>query len=574
MKTRKTQSPAKASPGFSLKPWHVAVGVLVALLVLFEVYGPALNGVFVFDDESLPFYSRDFGARPLIPAITGVRPFLMFTFWLNHQISGLEPYGYHLLNFLFHFASGVLVFFICRKVLEWAGVAGARRELLAAFAGCLFLFHPIQTESVAYIASRSENLSILFCYAAFALFLYRQAQAVSWPVVAGVLVLFAAAASTKEHTIVLPAVLLLTDYYWNPGFSFEGARKNWRLYGTMAVVGAAGVYSVWNLLRTAPTAGFGVKDLPWNHYLYTQWRALWIYFRLLVFPAGQNADYRYPVSHTPFEPGTLIGLAGLLVLVGLAIRFQHRLPLASYGFLAALLLFAPTSSVIPIRDVVAERRVYLPMIGLLFVALEFLRRWKLDLRRMAAVLTAILLVCAVLTYQRNKVWAGPVPLWEDVLAKSPENSRAHFQLALGYYEDGRCQESVRHYKTAERLGEREHRLYVDWALADDCLGRFDDALAKIKRAIEIEKTAHAYALMGMIYAKQNRRDEAMAALDEAGRIDAGYDMTYAYRGNLLVLANDFAGAAAQYRHALDLDPNNQLARNGLARVQAALGGTR
>jgi tetratricopeptide (TPR) repeat protein len=193
---------------------------------------------------------------------------------------------------------------------------------------------------------------------------------------------------------------------------------------------------------------------------------------------------------------------------------------------------------------------------------------------MAAVLTAILLVCAVLTYQRNKVWAGPVPLWEDVLAKSPENSRAHFQLALGYYEDGRCQESVRHYKTAERLGEREHRLYVDWALADDCLGRFDDALARIKRAIEIEKTAHAYALMGMIYAKQNRRDEAMAALDEAGRIDAGYDMTYAYRGNLLVLANDFAGAAAQYRHALDLDPNNQLARNGLARVQAALGGTR
>jgi tetratricopeptide (TPR) repeat protein len=78
----------------------------------------------------------------------------------------------------------------------------------------------------------------------------------------------------------------------------------------------------------------------------------------------------------------------------------------------------------------------------------------------------------------------------------------------------------------------------------------------------------------MIYAKENRREEAMAALDEAGRIDAGYDMTYAYRGNLLVLANDLAGAAAQYRRALELDPNNQLARNGLARVQAALGAAR
>lgn len=199
MKTRKRARPSSPAPAFSLKFWHFAAGALVALLVVFEVYQPALYGPFLFDDNYLPIYSHGFAERPLIVAIRGVRPFLMFTFWLNHRLSGLEPYSYHVFNVLFHLLNALLVFLIVRRVLTWAGEEGWRRESLAAFAGGLFLLHPVQTESVAYVASRSENLSILFLYSAFALFLYRRSPAISWRETFGVLLLFGAAEIGRAH---------------------------------------------------------------------------------------------------------------------------------------------------------------------------------------------------------------------------------------------------------------------------------------------------------------------------------------------------------------------------------------
>src|SRR5438105_3539524 len=85
--------------------------------------------------------------------------------------------------------------------------------VLAGFAAGLFLLHPLQTESVSYIASRSETLSVFFFLAAFTVFLYRKSNSVSFMTAIAVLALFGGACLSKEHTAVLPALLLLTDYY-------------------------------------------------------------------------------------------------------------------------------------------------------------------------------------------------------------------------------------------------------------------------------------------------------------------------------------------------------------------------
>ncbi|MCL4401576.1 MAG: hypothetical protein M1436_02780, partial [Acidobacteria bacterium] len=223
-------TPSRAAGG--IRWWHWALALAGALIAVLEAYGPALRGPFVFDDQYLPFTDPALADQPLHNWFVGVRPLLMFSFWANFRISQLHPLSYHLFNVLFHFITAVLVFLIGRRLLGWAGTKDATREILAAFAGGLFLLHPVQTESVAYVASRSEALSVMFFYAAFALFLYRRSSAVSWPVAAGVLLLFGAAATTKEHTAVLPALLLLTDWFWapEPGFSpIQRIRRNWRL---------------------------------------------------------------------------------------------------------------------------------------------------------------------------------------------------------------------------------------------------------------------------------------------------------------------------------------------------------
>ena len=132
------------------------------------------------------------------------------------------------------------MFSIVRKILELASKGSLttdarRRTLVAGFCGAIFLLHPVQTEAVAYVAQRSENLSVAIAFAAWACFLYRPNRDIRIP--AGpllVLLLFGAAVGGKEHVAVLPLVILLTDYYWNPGFSFTGIRRNWRLYGILA----------------------------------------------------------------------------------------------------------------------------------------------------------------------------------------------------------------------------------------------------------------------------------------------------------------------------------------------------
>src|SRR5579872_4924469 len=225
----------EVTPAARPRRWLYAAALVTALFVLFDVYWPAVNGQFLLDDTYLPYMLPNYANAPAIVWIKGLRPLLMFSYWLNFQCAdparaGMQDtFGYHFVNVILHFLNGILVFLAVRKVLSWAAVETWLSEVLAIFAGGLFLLHPLQTESVSYVASRSETLSVFFVLAALVVFLYRQGAALGIGRTLAVLALFGAAVLTKEHTAVLPVLLLLTDYYWNPGFSFAGIRRNWRL---------------------------------------------------------------------------------------------------------------------------------------------------------------------------------------------------------------------------------------------------------------------------------------------------------------------------------------------------------
>ncbi len=548
--------------------WPTILAVFTAIFVVFEVYSPVLRGPFLFDDDYLPFRRPDF-PDDLRHWMGGVRPLLMFTYWVNFRISPEDTFFYHVVNVLLHLGAGALVFLILRRVLALAGVPEDRGRLLGAFGAGVFLLHPVQTESVAYVASRSENLSVFLFLAAFAVFLCRRAEAISWLRAGAVLLLFAGALASKEHTLVLPALLLLADYYSNPGFSLQGIRRNWRLYLPMAGGAAAGLAMIWSLLFHADTAGFGVKEIAWYEYFFTECRALFVYLRLLVLPYGQTVDYDFPFSRTLWEHGAVFGLAALVVITGAAWFYRRRWPLASFGWFAFLILMAPTSSVMPIHDPVAERRLYLAMPALLIIAMEPLRRVELN-RRVLAVLAAVLAVSGVLTYNRNQVWRGQIALWEDAVEKAPRKVRPRFQLAYALFAANRCEEALPHYRIAAELEPPRYDLLVDWALAHDCLNQSEEALEKLRRAALLEDSAHVHSLMGMVYAKQSRWQEALKELATAETIDPNYAMTYVYRGGVRLAQGDAAAAVAEYRRALAIEPQNSVAAQALATAQGRL----
>jgi hypothetical protein len=359
---KKSKRPRPAEPGavpqaprrnFTWWPWAAA---LASLLLAFEIYGPALNGPFVLDDLYLPYGDPKSQGLSFLQWVIGSRPMLMASFWLNHHWTGDDPYAYHATNVLLHFLVSVIVALIAMRLLDWAGgVAGsnpggkgAAHPTLGIFAGALFLVHPIQTESVAYVASRSETLSVLFYYAAYCVFLYRRTASITWLRALAVMALFGAAVATKQHTLTLPLLLLLTDLYWahgpnqggsnqggsNQGGSNQGGsnqaslRANRLLYIFLGLTGAAGAWFVWTTIRSANTAGFHVAGFTPLNYFFTECRVVWAYVRMFVLPLGQNADPEVAVSHTLLDSGAIVALAAWVVVVTAAWIYRKRWHLA------------------------------------------------------------------------------------------------------------------------------------------------------------------------------------------------------------------------------------------------------
>ena len=560
------QAPRNPSRAPGPRPlFWLLVGAL--FVVVWFAYSPALHGPFMFDDTVLPFALPSFSA-PLSAWLRGVRPVLMFTYWANSAISGSDTFSYHVVNVLFHCCTALLVFLIVRRLAEWAGVMHARRDLLAGFAAAIFLLHPVQTEAVAYLAGRSEAVSVMLAYAAFAVFLYRPQAGMTWGRAASVLGLFLLALFSKEHIVALPLLLLLTDFWWSPGSELKAIRSNWRLYVPMAAGAAVGVAFFWRIMLLSQSAGFALKDLPWYQYLFTQFRALFVYPRLFLLPVDQDLDWDFPISRTLLDHGSIVGLVALAALVAAAFYYRRRFPLATYGFLAYLVLMSPTSSILPIKDPLAERRLYLSMLGLLLIVVDILSRVKVDRRTLSYTCAAVALLAAFATHARAALWADPVALWEDTVRKSPDKSRTHFQLAVAYTDAQRYDAAIAEFQKTAQIDKPDYNLLVDWGLAYDAMNRPDDAIAKLRQAAALEPTAHVYSQIGMIYAKQRQYPGALEALAFAEKINPAWAPTFNYRAKIRFQQNDYAAAVADYRHALALDPTLADAREELARAEA------
>lgn len=565
-----TRKPARPAAPARWPYWLTALG---AVLLGFWVYQPALHGAFLFDDAALPF-AMPSASAPFLDWIrfSASRPVLYITYWMNSRMSGDDPLSFHVFNVIFHLISTGLVFLIVRRFVEWTWPEAVplRRNLLAGFAAGVFLLHPIQTEAVAYLAGRSDSLSVMLLLAAFAAFLYRPRREISWPVVVAVLGLFGAALLSKQHTIALPGLLLLTDYWWNPGFSWKGVRGNWKLYAVMAAGAVLAVVKYWGLIVSSPSAGFGMKSLTWYQYFFTQCRALFVYLGQFILPIHLDVDWDFPISRTFWDRGAFVGFLALVALVALAWRYRRRFPLATYGFLAFLLLMAPTSSILPIADPVADRRLYISMIGLLLVVVELVARIPVRPKALVTTCGIVLLAAAWATHAHAAIWSDPITLWQATVQKSPNKRRVRFQLASAYYDAGRCDLAIPEYRKAAELEPPNYDLLIDWALAYDQCNQPDDAVAKLREAAKQDSTAHVYSQIGMIYAKRSRWTEALDALAVAQKIDPNYAMTYYYRGGVHLAQNQVIEAIANYRKAVQLDGTYQPALQALATAEARL----
>ena len=529
-----------------------------ALVAGWLAFLPSLSGPFIFDDFGLPFADPRAASMPPSFWIGGVRRMLMASYWLNFALWDQNPLSYHVVNLCLHALATVFVCLCALSLLKAAGIAESRQRILAIFVSGIFLLHPLQTESVDYIAGRSEVLTGVFYFAAFAVFLQALRSEIGFGRVLAILALFGAATLSKEHAVTLPVLLAFTGIYWNES-GRQHIRRGARLYAVLAAGAVVAAAVTFRLLATAASAGFGMKNVRWYQYFLTQCRVVPNYLRLFIVPAGQNADWGLPFDHGLFDHGDVYYLLAICIAIGLAIRYRRRAPLLCYGFLVFLLLLAPTSTVVPIKDAMAERRMYLPIFGLAIAAAGLLASLKLTGRNLTLLVVVVLTLAGALSYRRSEVWTSEVVLWRDVVSKSPANVRAYRALGAALVKANECGEAIRAYQTAVILFRTQPGDEFDMRLplASAYLCSQERAAARaVLHDLSSPEAAKMYDDLGILSAKDGDLQQALRDFNDAIRIDPNNSDAYAHRGLSELAKGDAQAAEGDCRHSLSLNPGN------------------
>jgi hypothetical protein len=536
--------------------------------VLF-LYSPALSGQFIFDDSGLPF-SKATRHAPLPGWISsaGVRPLLIISYWLNYHFWGANPFSYHFVNLIIHCINSGLVFLVLLRLLKIAGWPQQRARVASMIGALVFAIHPLQTESVSYVAGRSESLASLFLLLAYVVFLYRRNESISWVEALLVLVLFGAGMGTKENAVSLAAILVLTDMFWPTPFSIRGVARNWRLYCLMIPGAIVAAGAVFRLLATSKTAGFSLATFKWYQYAFTEARAIFTYIRLAVFPVGQSLDHDYAPSHTIMEHGAIYCMILLAAVVVVSVMLRRRYPLFCFGLLMFLIWLAPTSSIVPLDDALVERRMYLPLVGLILIGCEVGMRLRFSPAAASAVLCLAGLIFGKLCYDRNRLWGEPDKLLELAAANAVHNPRPLLNFTEILIQRNRCDLAPAYLERAELRLPNNYYVNAAWGRTLACLGHFDQALKRLQSAARLNSCSQVYEWMGLVYAQMGESEEAGGALQKAVGLDPNSETAHGSLALWYEKTNDLEKAEREYRIAVSLDRDDLWAREGWMRVHA------
>ncbi|HVU35101.1 MAG TPA: tetratricopeptide repeat protein [Opitutaceae bacterium] len=537
-------------------------------------YANSLRAPFVLDDTQSVIRNPSIRHLADLKAVltpdsgtTAGRPLVNLSFALNYAWSGQAVWSYHLVNVAWHALAAVTLFGLVRRTLARSTDRCRSAALpLAATTAAVWALHPLLTEVVTYVSERSE----LMMGACYLLTLYGLARAANADRPWRWLVLSVAAAwcgfASKEVMVTVPVIALLYDRaYLSESFGDALRRRRW-YYG--------GLVLGWPLLAFLMTAypiagrgvgfGFGAGAAT---YALTEFRALATYLARAVWPAPLVFDYG-PAAYV--KPGQAIVLDGMIVaaLVGAAITAWWKVKRIGFPALAFFILLAPTSSVVPIAlQPIAESRMYLPLAALAVLAVVGVHAvgGRSGHRWIPGTLLLAALGLGVLSMTRNRLYADPIALWRDTVAKAPENPRACDSLGTTLAAAGQAAAARAEFEAALRIdpafAPAHYNLGVILLNAGDPAG----ALPHLQQALAVaNEQGPLNGYLGDALVQLGRYAEAIEPLRAAVRLQPGnVDAAFAL-GNALGAAGQYEAAANAFRQAAAWGPDRARVHNNLA----------
>ena len=559
--------------------WRLA-GALLLILSICAAWHNSFSGPFVLDDA--PAIADNPTIRHIWPpgdvlsppgdgqTVTG-RPLLNLSFALNWAVSGDAVWSYHVANLGIHACAALVLFGILWRTWQRPGLErrfGATALPLAWVATLLWAVHPLNTESVTYIAQRAESLAGLFYLLVLYAFVRSTgADACAWRWQTLAVAACLAGMATKETVASAPLVVLLYDRTLVAG-SFRGAFKNrgW-FYAALAATWLLLGWLVYGAGTRGNTARFGLGVTSWT-YLLTQCRAVSHYLCLAVWPSPLVLNYGFQVEPSAFAVLPLaVVLLTLVVATTVALWKKAPIGIAGAWFFAIL---APSSSVIPVvTQTMAEHRMYLPLAAVVVVCTG--AAYLLLGRRALFLGLIIATVLGAATVRRNEDYRNELAIWRDTVAKCPQSSRSYGELGNALNRPGQTREAIVAYETALHLKPDNVRAHFNLATVLLESGQPEEALHHFEIAVhDLPQLAAVHYGLGNALVRLGRPLEAIPHYGQALRLDPTFTGAHNNLGNVLELAGRPTEAIAQFELAIEqkpaaVDPHFNLA-NTLARL--------
>jgi len=513
-------------------PVHRDAGLLPLLLIVAALvaYWPALGNGFVQWDDQLYVTENPFltDSNGLWKGWTTLReterqyyPLLLTTFWIEHRLWGDNPSGYHAVNIWFHAANGVLVLFLLTAL-------GASRWT-AGVAACLFALHPIQVESVAWVAELKNLQEGFFYLAAFLLYLYHRSAAVRGSSMkgraayGGVLFFYACALLSKTAAITLPLSLFLADWLLVAPRDRHWWKGSLARVAPMVLMGIAPSLITISLEEgPAPSA---IPSLMLRPLVASA--ALWFYLGKLTAPFALTPIYpRWDLSALRSWLLLAAALCGVLILFW---RFRSRVPrLAAWGMGHFVVTLLPVLGLVPFgyldHSFVANHFVYLAAIGF-FVAVAvgaeraaggMMERGRPARWLVMGVMGVILVGYTGLIRAQLPVWRNQMTFWSYLAEANPGSDTVHNNLGNAYLRQNQLDEAADHYRIALRIKPNSSLSHMNLGLVLQKRGRLDEAIAQYRLAINFQPRSWlAHDHLSLAYAEAGQFSEAVCEMEQA-----------------------------------------------------------
>jgi len=487
--------------------------------------------------------------------------------WLSHaldwQLFKKNAGGHHYVSLLFHAFNAVLLFWLLQSATGFTW-----RSLMVA---ALFALHPVNVESVAWVAERKNVLSMMFFLLAMLAYGWYARQP-SFRRYSLVPLLFALGLMSKPQVITLPCVLLLWDYWplerlgsadSDSPRPFAKGSFRWLVIEKLPLFLLAGIDAL--ITMRAQRAGMAVRTFTEYSMFARLGNSIVSYSRYVAhafWPFHLSPSYGHPGDNIPVWH---IVASALFLLAVTALFLLRKKPYLVVGWLWFVGTLVPMIGIVQVGDqAMADRYAYIPFIGLFWMATwsisEMAAEWHLSPRWLAVPACLSLLTASVITHRLVNYWHDSELLWDYALTVDPNDFMAHTNRGRILIAENRHDEAIAEFSRAEQLHRyplSEVLRFADYELRH---GHAEDAAVRCHKVLQLTQDPHLRAVawtdLGVANMRLNHLSEAKDNFATALQTDPHSSGAFLGMGLLAMRMGDFNAAAEQFSSAIRTDPSD------------------